>query len=134
MILLDTCAVIWIVNRDSIVPEAARAIRRASAEGSLFVSPVSAWEIGMLTRRGRLTLSVPPEIYVAHIFAHPGVRIADLTPEIAVGASYLPGRFHEDPADRLLVSTALSAGLRILTRDRRILDYAAAGHVPVIRC
>ena len=88
----------------------------------------------MLVRHGRLTLGLPAEVYVSRVFMHPGVRIADLSPDIAVSASYLPGQLHDDPADRLLISTARSTGLKLVTRDRRILEYASAGHLSVIRC
>lgn len=62
------------------------------------------------------------------------LQVAPLTPEIGVRASYLPGRFHPDPADRLLVATALTLGLRLMTRDKRLLAYGAAGHLPVVAC
>ena len=88
----------------------------------------------MLVSRGRLSLQVPAEAYIAQAFGQPGVRVAALTPEVAVRASTLPGELHEDPADRLLISTAIVMGLRLITRDRRILDYGAAGYLPVVRC
>ena len=134
MILLDTCALIWAVNQQPLSTAARKTIAKAASEGELFLSPVSAWEIGLLVRRGRLTLQISAETYVARAFARPDVRIAELTPEIAVRASYLPGAFHDDPADRMLVATAVALGLRLVTRDRRILDYGAAGFVPVIEC
>ena len=134
MILLDTCALIWSVNRDPISSEALKPIAKASATGALFLSPVSAWEIGLLTSRGRLSLQVPAETYIARAFSRPGVRVAPLTAEIAVRASYLPGTFHEDPADRMLISTAIFMGLPLVTRDRRILRYGAEGYVSVLAC
>ncbi|MEK7405669.1 MAG: type II toxin-antitoxin system VapC family toxin [Acidobacteriota bacterium] len=134
MILLDTCALIWSVNQDPISPEAVKAISKASRTGALFLSPVSAWEIGVLASRSKLKLQLPAETYVLRAFARPGVRVAHLTPEIAVRASYLPGDFHADPADRLLVATAMALGLKLVTRDQRILRYGAAGYVAVLAC
>jgi PIN domain nuclease of toxin-antitoxin system len=134
VILLDTCALIWSVNKNRLAPPALRAISRATAAGSLFLSPVSAWEIGVLASRGRLSLQVSAEAYVAQVFARPGVQVAALTPEIAARASYLPGVFHGDPADCMLIATALVMGLQLTTRDRRILDYGAAGLVSVLAC
>lgn len=134
MVLLDTCALIWSVNGDPLSREAVRLMARAGSTGALYLSPVSAWEIGVLVSRGRLSLEVPAEAYIAQAFNQPGIRVAELTPEIAVRASSLPGQLHEDPADRLLVSTAIVMGLRFMTRDRRILDYGAAGYLPVVRC
>lgn len=134
VILLDTCALIWTVNGDPISPESSKAIHKAKNAGALFLSPVSAWEVGILTQRGRLTLDVPAELYIARAFSRPGVRIATLTPEIAVRASYLPGEFHSDPTDRLLVSTAIMMGLKLVTRDQEILRYGARGYVPILSC
>jgi len=134
MLLLDTCALIWVANGDPIAPAALRAVNRAVAAGELFLSPVSAWEMGALASRGKLELEVPVEAYVARIFSRPGIQIAPLTPEIAVRASSLPGRFHADPADRLLVATALVLGLRLMTRDQKILAYGAQGYLPVAGC
>jgi PIN domain nuclease of toxin-antitoxin system len=134
MILLDTCALIWVMNRDPLLPAALRAIERAARAGELYLSPVSAWEIGALVGRGRLKLDVSAESYVDRIFTRAGVQIAALTPEIAVRSSSLPGDFHGDPADRMLVATAMVMGLRLMTRDRRILDYGAQGHLSVISC
>ena len=83
----------------------------------------------MFATRGRLVLDFSAEVYVSRAFSRPGVQIAALTPEIAVRSSRLPGTLHGDPADRMLVATAMLMGLKLMTRDRRILDYAAQGHL-----
>ena len=80
MILLDTCALIWAVNRDPMSAQALKSIRRAAKAGELFLSPVSAWEIGILVSQGRLSLGIPADVYVARAFSRPGVRIAALSP------------------------------------------------------
>jgi PIN domain nuclease of toxin-antitoxin system len=134
MILLDTCALIWIVNNDPVLPAALAAVARAIRAGELYLSPVSAWEIGTLVTRGRLVLDVSAEVYVSRAFSRPGVQIAALTPEIAVRSSHLPGSMHGDPADRMLIATAMVMGLKLMTRDRCILDYAAQGHLPAMAC
>ena len=134
MILLDTCALIWIADDHPVLPAALTAVERAVSAGELYLSPVSAWEIGMLVRRGRLVLDVSAEVYVSRAFSRPGVQIAALTPEIAVRSSHLPGTLHSDPADRMLIATAMLMGLKLMTRDRRILDYAAQGHLSAFPC
>ena len=134
MILLDTCALIWSVEGSPLSPAASEAIREARARSGIYLSPVSAWELGILADKGRLLFRLPVEKYVADAFSMPGVRLAALTPSIAVMSSRLPGRFHEDPGDRLLVATARALGLPIVTRDRRILDYARKGHVNALPC
>ena len=115
------------------------AIREAATQGSLYVSPASAWEIGLLSRpradRDQGLQFLPdPQSWFAAFLARPGIRLAALTPEIAIDASHLPGTFHSDPADRMIVATARRMGAAIVTRDRKILDYAGAGLVMGMAC
>jgi PIN domain nuclease of toxin-antitoxin system len=135
-VLLDTCAAIWIGNQDRVAPAALKAIRAAAARLELLVSPVTGWEIGLATirRSSPLVLLPTPQTWLADLLARPGVRLAPLEPEVALSASYLPGPLHGDPADRLLIATARRLGVPLVTRDRRILDYAAQGHVEAIAC
>jgi PIN domain nuclease of toxin-antitoxin system len=136
-VLLDTCAAIWLANGAPMSNEALTGITRAAAGDGLIVSPVSAWEIGLLSRAksGRSVSFLPdPHTWFARLMAAPGVRTAPFTHEIAIAASYLPEPLHSDPADRLLIATARNLIIPIVTRDRRILDYAAAGHIAAIAC
>jgi len=136
-VLLDTCAAIWIANGDPLRAGAeARIVHAALAEG-VFVSPVSAWEVGMLSRprTGRAMEFLPdPASWFARLMAGPGVKPAAFTAQIAIAASQLPGDLHGDPADRLLIATARHLAMPIVTRDARILAYALAGHVAGIPC
>ena len=138
-VLLDTCAVIWLANGDRLTRSATAAILRAGAADGIFVSPVSAWEVGLLSKpRAGRNLAVQfmpdPKTWFARVMAGPGIRRASLTPEIAIDASFLPGGLHGDPADRLIVTSARHLGLPIVTRDRRIICYGRDGHVQVIPC
>ena len=135
--LLDTCAVIYFANGDPIAQAAIDAINDARHTGDLLISPVSAWEVGLLSRPGRLgTIEFlpDPKTWFARVLAAPGVREAALTAEVAIDSSHLPPPLHGDPADRLLIATARHLRTPIVTRDRRILDYAALGHLLVISC
>jgi PIN domain nuclease of toxin-antitoxin system len=136
MVLLDTCAIIWMVQEQPMAAAALSAIRRAAAVGSLLVSPVSAWEVGLLATRRRqaLTFRPTPVAWIDRLLARPGVRTAPLRHHVAVGAALLPGVLHGDAADRLLIATARDLGVPLVTRDRRILDYAGQGHVNAIAC
>ena len=134
MILLDTCALVWIVGGDPLEPSAKRLIRQSVTAGELFLSPITAWEIGVLARKGRLELAIPAERYVARAFSRSGFRTAPMTPGIAVRSSQLPGNFQNDPADRILLSTAIELGLTLVTRDKPILEYARQGHVRAAAC
>jgi PIN domain nuclease of toxin-antitoxin system len=135
-VLLDTCASIWLLEQQPMSIASLAAIRAATAVSRVLVSPISAWEVGLLARRPHRALSFDPspQVWFADLLALPGVRLTPLGHEAAIAASSLPGGFHKDPADRLLVATARELDVPLVTRDRRILDYAAQGHVQAIAC
>jgi len=138
-VLLDTCAVIWLANGNPLARPALAAIVAAGLADGVYVSPVSAWEIGLLSRSRPGREPGPrflpdPKTWFARVMTGPGIRQAALTSEIAIDASYLPGELHGDPGDRLLIATARHLGMPIVTRDRRIIEYAGAGWVRVIAC
>jgi PIN domain nuclease of toxin-antitoxin system len=138
-VLLDTCAVIWLANGDPLARSASAAIIHAGSAGGIFISPISAWEVGLLSqpRAGRklaVKFAPDPKTWFARVMAGPGIREASLTPEIAIDASFLPGELHGDPGDRLIVTTARHLGVPIVTRDRRIIAYGQNGHAQVIPC
>lgn len=134
-ILLDTCAAIWIGEDQWIEPEAEAAINLEWADDyPILLSPITAWEVGLLTARGRLPLTMTPERWFAELAGRPGVRLAEMTPEILIAASYLPGVPPNDPADRILAATARRLGCRLMTRDAKLLAYAASGQMGAIAC
>ena len=136
MVLLDTCAAIWLFEQQPMSQASLLTIRAAAGAMGVFVSSVSAWEIGLLARRPRSALSFQPsaQAWFDDLLALPGVRLLPLSHRAAIAASGLPGNFHRDPADCLLIATARELGVPLMTRDRRILDYAAQGHVDAIPC
>ena len=138
-VLLDTCAVIWLANGDSIAPGALGAITHAALADGVFVSPATAWEIGLLSRpRGNkgaaVTFLPDPLSWFARFISGPAIREAPLTPEIAIASSLLPEPLHGDPADRFIIATARHHHMPVITRDAKILDYAGKGHVEAIAC
>jgi PIN domain nuclease of toxin-antitoxin system len=136
-VLLDTCAVIFVANGDPLQNRADSKIIQAALADGVFVSPVSAWEIGMLNRpkAGRRIEFLPdPATWFARFMAGPAIKAAAFTADIAIAASGLPEPLHSDPADRLLIATARHMGMPIVTRDAKIIAYAAAGHVSAIPC
>jgi PIN domain nuclease of toxin-antitoxin system len=138
-VLLDTCAVIWLANGEPLVAEAVAAIVHAGLHDGVFVSPISAWEIGMLSkaRRGHagvVRFMPDPRTWFARFMAGPGIRDAPFNPDIAIASSWLPGEVHGDPVDRLIIATARHLSLSIVTRDRKIIAYAEAGEVAAILC
>ena len=133
--LLDTCAMIFIA-RDEPVSKAVVALLSAlpSYPYEIVLSAFSAWEIGMLVAKGRLTLERDPLTWFRIAAARFDLEVLVPTPSILVAASFLPEPMHGDPADRILIATARENDLTIITRDRAILAYGAAGHVKVLAC
>jgi PIN domain nuclease of toxin-antitoxin system len=136
MVLLDTCAIIWMVQDEPMAATSVSAIRRAATDLQVLVSPVSAWEVGLLAIRPRrsVTFKPSPKQWFDRLLVKPGIRLTPLTPRAAIAASYLPGDLHGDPADRLLIATARELNVPLVTRDERILAYAAQGHLQAIAC
>jgi PIN domain nuclease of toxin-antitoxin system len=132
-ILLDTCAVLWLANNDPLSADAERSVTEAADNGALLVSPISAWEIGLLVARGRLALSRPPPVWFDEVIAS-GVILAPMPPRVLMESSALPGTAPRDPADRILAATARAFSYRLMTRDEGLLDYGRAGHAEVIAC
>ena len=134
-LLLDTCATIWIANEEKISTDALAALEQAHEEREpVFVSPITAWEVGLLASRGRVSLLMTPGRWFARVLQAPGVQLADMPPAVLVASSFLPGAPPNDPADRILAATAREFGYRLMTRDRSLLAYAAQGHIQCLSC
>lgn len=127
MILLDTCALLWLVAGKAPGPGILAAIETARAEDGLLVSPISVWEIAQKEKKrpGRLGLRASAMTVFRRIADQPGVRLAALTPEILVASVVLEGLATEDPVDRMIVATAIAHDARLLTGDARMLACAA---------
>ena len=83
----------------------------------------SCWEIAKLVENKRLDLPKSVEEWLDQALRYPGIRLLSLTPRIAVESTQLPGSFHRDPADQLIVATARLHRCPLATADRKILDY-----------
>ena len=90
------------------------------------------WEIAMLSSRNRITLDKPAGVWLDEALTASGVAIEPLSAAIAAESCNLPSRFHADPADRMIVATARVTNAVLMTRDRRILEYAAQGHLTAV--
>ena len=134
-LLLDTCALLWIGQGEEISAEARSALDRSWRDGfSPAISPMTAWELSLLAARGRLSLTSPVAKWWERACAELHLEVCALSPASLMQSHQLPGEPHRDPADRILIATAREFGLNLLTRDRKILDYAAAGHVMALSC
>ena len=132
-LLLDTCALIWSLNGAKMSAQSLAAIDASSrGDASVYMSPISVWEIGLLIARGRIAFSVRQ--WFESMQSQRGLMLADMPPAVLIDSSFLPGEPPADPADRILLATARQYGYRIVTRDRKILDYARHGHVAWLAC
>ncbi len=130
-LLIDTHYWIWLQfgTRERMTGQSLDAIRSAASHGNLFLSVMSVWEVGMLESKGRLQLHTSCARWVDEALAMPGLTLAPLTPAIAVESTRLPGTFHADPADRIIVATARTMHARLLTSDKVIQAYGRQRHV-----
>lgn len=134
-LLLDTCAVIWVVEDQPISERAASALDEAhAADQFAYISPITAWEVGLLVARGRLTTIIKPQLWFERLLDVPNVRLADMSPDLLISSSFLPGEPPRDPADRIIAATAREYGYTLVTRDRLLLDYAEQGHIQAVCC
>lgn len=84
---------------------------------------MSCWEVAKLVECNRLRLECPVEEWMGGALSLPGIQLIDLTPAIAIASTKLPGSFHRDPADQIIVATARAYDLELLTVDDKILAY-----------
>jgi PIN domain nuclease of toxin-antitoxin system len=133
-LLLDTCAAMWVVE-DQISQAASDALtERWRSAIPTYMSPITAWEIGLLVSRGRFKSPFPPMKWLEHVLALSNVRLADLPPRVLLDSSLLPGSPPRDPADRIIAATAREFGYTVMTRDSGLLDYAKQGYLSAIAC
>ena len=125
MIVLDTHVLLWWVNGSDLLSSAAeKVIRKTLAQGGeVIVSTISAWEISMLIDKGRLVLGMDVESWFDEVTQIDGVRFIPVDNEIAIKSTVLPGEFHKDPADRMIVATARMLAVALVTADQKITNY-----------
>lgn len=121
MIVLDTHAWIWWVNESESLPDVTR--RRIEDAERIAVPAICCWELAMLVAKQRIVLSMDVEVWIDLALQRPKVELMPLTPTIAVLSTRLPGEFHGDPADRLIVASSLSTNSPLVTRDEKIVDW-----------
>jgi PIN domain nuclease of toxin-antitoxin system len=99
-------------------------------QSGLGISAISLWEVAKLVEYKRLELPCGIGTWLDQALNYPGVFIIDLTPDIAVESTHLPGEFHRDPADQMIVATARIYQCPLVTTDEKIQNYE---HVTTIR-
>jgi PIN domain nuclease of toxin-antitoxin system len=130
VIVLDTHTLVWWASGDPLLSKKARtAIEREQPDGDIIVSSISAWEIAVLVERGKLVLSMDVGRWLSTVAQIDAVHFLPVDVEVATKSVNLPGDFHKDPADRMIVATARKLAVPLVTKDDKIRAYA---HVKTI--
>jgi PIN domain nuclease of toxin-antitoxin system len=124
LIVLDTHAwVWWVASPERLSPSAKQRIDDEAEKTPILISSISAWEVALLVKKGRLELTMEVEEWIARSESLPALRFVPVDNRIAILSNHLPGELHEDPADRIIIATALTLGATLVTRDRKLQDY-----------
>jgi len=124
-VVLDTHAWVWWATEDRRLSKpAARAIAAAAADDGVSISAISVWEVAKKVEKQQLVLDRPLRDWIERALALPGLTVAELTPAILIESCCLPQPFHGDPADQIIVATARHLRAVLVTKDRRVRDYA----------
>lgn len=127
MIVLDTHVwVWWLSDPKRLSRKVAGLVERKASDKALYVSSISVWEVCLLSLRGRLKLSLDVRDWIVRAESLPYFQFVPPDNSILVRSAFLPEPFHADPADRIIVATALTLEAPIVTKDRKIHDYPAA--------
>ena len=132
-VLLDTHVLIWLLsNFENISDQVKEIIDIAKNDNRLLVSSISLWEIAMLKSKKRINIYKPIKEFLRAIVEIEGIKMVDISYDIAADSTLLLDNFHVDPADRIIAATAINKGAILLTRDRQILEWAGLGNVKAI--
>jgi len=124
MIILDTHVWIWFIsNPDLLSKRAKKALNSAVKDQSILISSISAWELALLVTKKRIKLTLDVTDWIAKSESLPFIQFLPVTNSIAVKSVNLPLPLHPDPADRIIIATALSVGAPLVTKDNKLLGY-----------
>lgn len=132
-ILLDTHVLIWYANGNELNKRTQKIIDSAIQAHTIYLAAISLWEISMLVVKKRIILAMPCLEWTNRVIRELHLQILPITPNIAVDSCDLPGNFHGDPADRLIVGTARTHGMTLLTRDSTILNFGKSKFLSIMK-
>ena len=123
MIILDTHIWVWWVHGDIRLSRTYNEYIKDNEPSGIGVSVISCWEVAKLVERSRLVLHVPIDDWFRDALNYNGITLLDITPQICIESTTLPGSFHQDPADQLIVATARIHNCPLITMDQKIKTY-----------
>jgi PIN domain nuclease of toxin-antitoxin system len=133
-VLIDTHVWLWLAQGNDRLWDTPgfHAIQKARESNGILISIISVWEVGLLASKGRILVRQDYRRWIERALQEPVMKLQLMTVGIALESSALPGEFHSDPADRILVATARELNVPIITADARILAYANSGHIRAV--
>ena len=123
MILLDTHTWIWSHSATKLLSDNVKILIKQTQTDQRAIASISIWEFAMMVTKGRINVKIDPKRWLNNAIGKSGLQVIELTPEIAMESCNLPGGFHKDPADQIIVATARTYNLTLLTKDRKIIEY-----------
>ena len=123
MILLDTHTWIWSHSATKFLSDDVKKRIKKTLSDQRAIATISIWEFAMMVVKGRINVKIDPKLWLDNAIKNSGLKVIELSPEIAIESCNLPGDFHKDPADQIIVATARIHNLTLLTKDQKILKY-----------
>jgi PIN domain nuclease of toxin-antitoxin system len=124
VIVLDTHIWLWwLHDPGKLSADADRLIQQEQLSGALVISAISVWEVAVKVQSGKLAIPMDINRWYELARSYPSTVIEPLSPVDAIASTQLPGDFHKDPSDRIIVALARRLSVPLLTCDRKILDY-----------
>lgn len=124
MIVLDTHVWVWFTSNPELLSKAAKkAINVSMEQKAIFISSISAWEVALLAAKKRLKLTIDVTDWITKSERLPFLQFVPVDNSVAVKSVNLPQPLHKDPADRIIIATAITIGAPVVTKDKKLLDY-----------
>lgn len=120
MLILDTCGLLWLSSDQSKLSQ--QTLTKINKANIVYISAITAFEIGIKCRSGKLLLPVPPSEWMTAVLKHHNVSVIPLNLEINIKSTELP-LIHKDPCDRFIIATALLYSYPVITTDKRFTEY-----------
>lgn len=121
MIVLDTCAIIWDALSSKKLSQKAKSEIKNHADEGLVFCDISAWEIAMLMKKGKLQIDTTPAHFIQTILDSRNYVYTPISPEIAELSVGLGKEINQDPADRIIAATAIIGNLELITADKNLI-------------
>ena len=130
--IIDTHILIWcLIEKEKLTQNEVTSISQAQLDGSLLVSSISLWEIAMLVHKKKISVFARVVDFLEEIEKLPGIQIVQIDSKIASESIALTDNFHGDPADRMIVATAKVHSANLITRDKKIIQWAKNGEIRI---